>query len=261
VKRLIVNADDFGFTHDVNAGIVECHRHGILTATTLMANGDAFQNAVSLARENPSLDIGVHLVLVGGPGQPRSVAGLMAQLAQRRQDPADEMRRQVEAILNTGLKPTHLDTHKHTHLAPPVLNAVVRISHEFKIPWVRKPADFTMPPHPSPLLKKVVNAGVRFTAARFDQVLSRAGCRFTDHFTGFQVTGRLGIKELLDILRNLPEGLTELMCHPGYLREELRSAPTRLKESREIELRALIAPETRQLLAETGVQLVAYRDL
>jgi predicted glycoside hydrolase/deacetylase ChbG (UPF0249 family) len=65
VKRLIVNADDFGFTRDVNAGIVECHRNGILTATTLMANGDAFKDAVRLAKENPTLDIGVHLVLVG----------------------------------------------------------------------------------------------------------------------------------------------------------------------------------------------------
>ena len=261
MKRLIVNADDFGFTNSVNAGIVECHRHGILTATTLMANGDAFEDAVRLARENPSLDIGVHLVLVGGPGQPKSVAGLMAQLARRRQDPADEMRRQVEAILRTGLRLSHLDTHKHTHLAPPVLNAVVRISREFNIPWVRKPADFTMPVNASPVLKKVVNAGVRFTAARFDRILRRAGCRFTDHFTGFQVTGRLGIKELLDMLRHLPDGLTELMCHPGYLSDELRSAPTRLKESREVELRALTAPETLQVLGENGIQLTSYRDL
>ena len=64
--RLIVNADDFGFTRDVNEGIVEAHRHGILTATTLMANGDAFDHAVALARENPSLDVGCHLVLVQG---------------------------------------------------------------------------------------------------------------------------------------------------------------------------------------------------
>ena len=65
-KQLVVNADDFGFTTDVNAGIVEAHRYGILTATTMMANGDAFDDAVRLARETPTLDIGCHLVLIGG---------------------------------------------------------------------------------------------------------------------------------------------------------------------------------------------------
>lgn len=217
MKQLIVNADDFGFTRDVNAGIVECHRNGILTATTLMANGDAFEDAVRLAKENPTLDIGVHLVLVGGPGQPSSVAGLMAQVARGRKDWAAEMRRQVQAILNADLKPTHLDTHKHTHLAPPVLRGVIQISREFGIPWVRKPADFTMPAQASPYAKKLVNKGVQFAANRFDNFLRRGGCRFTDHFTGFEVTGRLGTAELLSIISHLPQGLTELMCHPGYL--------------------------------------------
>jgi predicted glycoside hydrolase/deacetylase ChbG (UPF0249 family) len=261
VKRLIVNADDFGFTPDVNAGIVECHRNGILTATTLMANGDAFADAVRLAKENPSLDIGVHLVLVGGPGQPRSVPALIAELAKRRMDVAGEMRRQVTRILEAGLAPSHLDTHKHTHLAPLVLQAVIDISREFRIPWVRKPADFTMPVQAAPILKRIVNAAVQFTASRFDGVLQNAGCRFTDHFTGFEVTGRLGKPELIGILTHLPDGLTELMCHPGYLGEDLRRSRTRLKESRERELLALTSPEVREIVTNTGVQLTAYRDL
>jgi predicted glycoside hydrolase/deacetylase ChbG (UPF0249 family) len=208
VKRLIVNADDFGFTRDVNAGIVECHRNGILTATTLMANGRAFDDAVRLAKANPSLDIGVHLVLVGGPGQPPSLAGLMAQLARKRVDLYGEMRRQVRIILDAGILPTHLDTHKHTHLAPAVLQAVVRISRDFGIPWVRKPADFAMPVRAAPFLKKIVNAGVRAAAGRFDRVLRDAGCRFTDHFTGFEITGRMKTKDLVELIRHLPDGLT-----------------------------------------------------
>jgi predicted glycoside hydrolase/deacetylase ChbG (UPF0249 family) len=261
VKRLIVNADDFGFTRDVNAGIVECHKNGILTATTLMANGEAFEDAVRLAKENPSLDIGVHLVLVGGPGQPESVAGLMGQLVRGRVDLAGEMRRQVDTILAAGISPTHLDTHKHTHLAPPVLSAVMAMSREFGIPWVRKPADFIMPRSAAPVLKRVVTLGVRTVASRFDNALLKAGCRFTDHFTGFEMTGRMGTAELVDLIRHLPEGLTELMCHPGVLGPELRNAPTRLKESREKELRALTAVETRNAILETRVQLTTYRDL
>jgi chitin disaccharide deacetylase len=226
----------------------------------LMANGDAFDDAVRLAKENPSLDIGVHLVLVGGPGQPASVPALMAQLVKGK-DVESEMRGQVRRILDAGLSPSHLDTHKHTHLAPTVLRAVVRISREFDIPWVRKPADFTMPAHTSPLLKKVVNAGVQFAANRFDGVLQHAGRKFTDHFTGFEVTGRLRTPELLAILRHLPDGLTELMCHPGFLGDELRAAPTRLKESRVMELEALTSPEARAMLEEAGIELTTYRDL
>jgi predicted glycoside hydrolase/deacetylase ChbG (UPF0249 family) len=259
-KRLIVNADDFGFTRDVNAGIVECHRNGILTATTLMANGGAFDDAVRLAKENPSLDIGVHLVLVGGPGQPDSPAGLLAQIARRQVDLYGTMRRQLQTILDAGLAPTHLDTHKHTHLAPPVLNALVRVSREFRIPWVRKPVDFPMPANAT-LAKRLVNAAVKFAASRFDRVLIRGNCTTTDHFTGFQLTGRLGTKELIALIRSLPEGLTELMCHPGYLRDELRRARTRLKESRETELMALTNPDTRAAVNEAGVRLVSYRDL
>src|ERR1700693_4722480 len=146
-KQLIVNADDFGFTPDVNEGIVESHRRGILTATTLMANGAAFDDAVRLARETPSLDIGCHLVLIGGRSlltgraYPLTVPRLMAAVARREIRAYEELKAQVWHILGAGIKPTHLDTHKHTHLAPPVLEAVARIAEEFGIRWVRRPFD------------------------------------------------------------------------------------------------------------------------
>ena len=88
MKSLVVNADDFGFTRDVNEGIVEAHRHGILTATTLRATGRAFDNAVRLAKETPALDIGCHLVLVGDPPFPRTVAQLTRAIALKRIDPS-----------------------------------------------------------------------------------------------------------------------------------------------------------------------------
>ncbi len=150
-KRLVVNADDFGFTPDVNRGIVAAHREGILTATTLMANGAAFDDAVRLARETPALDIGCHLVLISGRSLvppyaplPASVAELLRALAARRMRLYDELAAQVRKILAAGVKPTHLDTHKHTHLAPPVLDAVARIAEEFGIRWVRRPFDFPL---------------------------------------------------------------------------------------------------------------------
>lgn len=237
--RLAVNADDFGFTHDVNDGIVEAHRRGILTSTTLMANGDAFAHAVRLAKETPTLDVGCHLVLIGGEALtggelPRSVPELLRALAFRRIPVYEELAAQVRKVQAAGIRPTHLDTHKHTHLATPVLRAVGRVAREFGIPWVRRP--FFVPLFP-----------------RFLQ-----GCRMADHFAGFRMTGRFGPVELEREIRRLPEGFTEFMCHPGYCGEELRGAPTRLKESRERELEALISPQVRRAVEEREILLTPF---
>lgn len=269
-KQLVVNADDFGFTPDVNRGIVAAHRHGILTASTLMANGEAFEDAVRLARETPSLDVGCHLVLISGRSLvppyaplPASAPELLWALAARRIRVYDEMAAQVRKVLAAGLHPTHLDTHKHTHLARPVLDAVARIAEEFEIRWVRRPFDvpLTAVRGGVPWLKRATSGSLRVLRGRFHRVLARHGCRTTDHFAGFRLTGRFGTPELVRLIRELPDGVTEFMCHPGYCSEDLRQARTRLKESRERELEALLAPQTRAALAEAGVQLVSYRDL
>jgi predicted glycoside hydrolase/deacetylase ChbG (UPF0249 family) len=268
-KQLVVNADDFGFTRDVNQGIVEAHQRGILTATTLMANGEAFDDAVRLARENPRLDVGAHLVLVGGlalsTGKelPAGIPHLLAAIAARRIRIYDELSAQVKRILDAGIRLTHLDTHKHTHLAPPVLEAVARIAEGSGTPWVRRPFDLplTAARGGAPWLKRVTSDSLTVVRARFHRVLAQHHCRTTDHFAGFQITGRFQARELGALIRALPEGSTELMCHPGRATSELRAARTRLKESREQELAALISPEARRALGECGVELVDYRIL
>ena len=268
-KQLIVNADDFGFTPDVNEGIVEAHRHGILTATTLMANGAGFDDAVRLARDTPALDIGCHLVLIGGRSLvtgralPLTVPQLLASLARRDLRPYDELAAQVRKILDAGIRPTHLDTHKHTHLAPPVLDAVARLGEEFGIRWVRRPFDFPLNALRGtvPRMKQLTSDAMGLLRRRFHRVLERHGCRTTDHFAGFQITGRFRAAELVDLLGAIPEGSTELMCHPGRCGAALREARTRLKESRENELEALVAPEVRAALDRHGIALVTYSQL
>ena len=262
-RRLIVNADDFGFTHDVNEGIVEAHREGILTATTIMANGDAFEHAVSLARENRSLDVGCHLVLVQGrsvadPSKelPATVGELAKGLLRRRIPVYEELLAQVRKIVRAGIRPTHLDTHKHTHLLPPVLEAVARLAREFRVPWVRRPFDFGIDTG-ARLTKSAVAVGMRVTRPGFARAL--AELRTTDHFAGFQITGTMREQDLMATLERLPEGLTEFMCHPGKLGPELRAARTRLKESREIELRVLKSKAVRDLIDKRGIELVDYR--
>jgi predicted glycoside hydrolase/deacetylase ChbG (UPF0249 family) len=264
-RLLIVNADDFGFTPDVNEGIIAAHRQGILTATTIMANGDAFDDAARRARQTPTLDIGCHLVLIGGRSLatgkplPENVAQLVRALAARQIRPYAELRAQIEKTLAAGLEATHLDTHKHTHLAPPVLEAAARLGDEFNIRWVRRPLDFPLMGGPAPGWNRLLSRGLGLLRGRFHAVLERHGCRTTDHFAGFQLTGRLRTQELVELIRQLPPGLTEFMCHPGYCREPLRAAPTRLKQSREDELRALTAPEVWEALSRAGVQLASFR--
>lgn len=266
LRRLIVNADDFGFTTDVNAGIVEAYQSGILTATTLMANGAAFDHAVELARQNPNLDVGCHLVLVGGksvadPGAdlPATVRQLLWRLLNGSGAWVErELAAQVERIVRTGLQPSHLDTHKHTHLAPPVLQAVCRVSQRFSIPWVRRPFDLPLTAAVS-VSMRVLHTGVGRLRRRFERTLAAHHCRTTDHFAGFQLTGAFRASELASLIRSLPAGLTEFMCHPGHCTGELHQAPTRLKASRERELQALLSAQVRQSLKEADVRLTNFR--
>jgi predicted glycoside hydrolase/deacetylase ChbG (UPF0249 family) len=227
--RLIVNADDFGFTPDVNDGIIEAHRNGILTATTLMANASAFDHAVALAHKTPTLDIGVHLEFE---------TPLYASF-----------RKQIEKIIAAGIKPTHLDVHRHRHLLPHVLRAVARVARDFNIAWVRRPFD----------LKPRTNVSKAMHLARPFFAASLRGLKTTDYFTGFQLTGTLNTDTLLEALYHLHPGLTEFMCHPGFHGAALDTAPTRLKQSREIELRALTSPSVKDLIAANNIQLTNYR--
>jgi predicted glycoside hydrolase/deacetylase ChbG (UPF0249 family) len=268
-KQLVVNADDFGFTPDVNRGIVAAHRDGILTATTMMANGAAFDDAVRLAGSTPTLDIGCHLVLVGGESLltkrafPATVSQLMVALAKRELRVYDELAAQVRRIVQAGVQPTHLDTHKHTHLAPQVLDAVARIGEEFGVRWVRRPFDFPLNAMRGavPRMTRLTSDALGLMRRRFHRVLARHGCLTTDHFAGFQITGRFRTAELVDLMAVIPEGSTELMVHPGYCGEALRAARTRLKESREAELEALVAPAVRTAMARHGIELVNYPEL
>lgn len=267
MKILLVNADDFGFTTDVNEGILHCHNEGILTATTLMANGAAFDDAVRIALCTPSLDVGCHGVLVGGHSVadgrelPNSVGELLRALALRQVDPYVELKAQLERIRQAGLRITHMDTHKHTHLAPPVLEAVAKLAEEYGIRWIRRPFDLPINGEPVPVARRVLSRSLGFLRSRFHTVLARHGCATTDHFAGFALTGHLQASDLIRLFENLPAGSTELMVHPGFHREALEKARTRLKATRQKELEALTDPSVRQRLAELGIQLGRYSRL
>lgn len=287
MRRLIVNADDFGYTHGVNAGIIRGFREGIITSTTIMANGAAFDDAVGRAKENPALGVGVHLVLVGeasvaaasaipslanAEGRlPATVGALTRKLLARAvsgEDIARELRAQIDKVVRAGIRPTHFDSHKHTHAHPQVMAQVARVAEEFGIRRVRKPFEDPRVLLWSGLgggwssLKRRTTALVAQTAApRFRQLAGAHGIRTPDRLWGVAATGRLDGESVLYLIGALPEGVNELMCHPGEYDEDLELSRTRLKKERQRELDALTDPAVRRAIVERGIELIDYRGL
>ncbi len=287
MKELILNADDFALTRGVNQGILRAHREGILTSATLMANGRAFDDGVEQARANPTLGVGCHLVLVGGQAVaprdeirtlvdkngclPNSLGTFMARLSVgiiRTKEIERELRAQIEKIRAAGIEPTHLDTHKHTHVHPRVMEAVGRVARELGITRVRKPIenlrDSWSSAHAAGLgfpMELVAAAIVRTIAPSFNAISRRFRLRSPDHFLGLALTGRLGPAALQRMIDALPEGRTEIMLHPGVNDAELQQADTRLHKQREEELEALLSPDVRRAVEDRGVRLISYREL
>jgi len=280
-----VNADDFGLTAGVNRAIIEGNHSGIVTSATLMANAKATDAAIDLARTQPSLKTGCHIVLIDGvplasnlpsltDGSPRFRSSLkqFALAATRGQIAADEIQREVETqirkLQSCGVTITHVDSHKHTHMFPCVLRPMLRAAKACGIRAVRNPFEplKSWPAgmvlgSPGLWLRLAGVMGFQIFAAEFRRALKEEGMVSTDGTVGIAVTGMLDQKRLLRILEALPEGTWELVCHPGYSDPDLQAAGTRLTQSREVELSALTSAETKKALARRQIDLISYADL
>jgi hopanoid biosynthesis associated protein HpnK len=285
VRRLIVNADDFGLTAGVNRAIVAGHRSGLITSATIMANARAFEEAAALAKAAPSLKTGCHVVLIDGVpiaenlptltnGTPcfRSSLKQFAMAAVRGQIAADEIQREAEAqmrrIQAAGLTLTHVDSHKHTHMFPHVLRPVMRAARACGIHAIRNPFEpLRSWPRgmvlgtPALWLRSAGVMTFQMFASEFRRALQEEGMVSCDGTVGIAATGKLDQKMLLRILQALPEGTWELVCHPGYSDNDLRAAGTRLTQSREIELAALTSAETKDAFARQKIELISYAEL
>jgi hopanoid biosynthesis associated protein HpnK len=290
VRRLIVNADDFGFTAGVNRAIVEAHTHGIVTSSTLMANGRAFEDAVRLAKSVPRLSVGCHVVLIDGEpvldarllpsitsahstgGRFRDRLQFFAVRALAGRLDSDEIEAeasaQIRKLQSAGVSVSHLDTHKHTHLFPAVLRPLLRAARGCGVRAIRNPFGPRKPLKSSELLARpslwTRYAEVRILstlASTFRDSASRADLVTPDGTLGIVVTGALDEQLFRGIAAIVPEGTWEFVCHPGYNDDDLKSAKTRLRASRENELRVLTMPKARELLLRQGIDLISYREL
>jgi predicted glycoside hydrolase/deacetylase ChbG (UPF0249 family) len=288
VKNLIVNADDLGWTTGVNRGIVEAHRHGLVTSTSLLANGSAFYGAITVARENPQLGVGVHLNLSDGPPAAKAtevpdllnVSGCLANSPEclllriaTGSLPLDRVEQewdaQIQRIRDFGIEPTHLDGHKHVQMLPGLFEIALRLAKKHGIPAIRVSHEESKlrsvlssagAQRTGVVLKQGVQArGLKLLARDAREMADRAGLVTTDYFCGIAQTGVLTREGIVQFLQNLPDGTTELMCHPGYADEELCRTDTRLQESRQLELQILTDAGIRKLVATQGIRLLSYK--
>ena len=287
MRNLIVNADDLGWTEGVNRGIAEAHRNGIVTSASLLANGAAFASAVELARTTPVLGVGVHLNLSDGePVAPRELVtsllnqrgelegkpeSLLLRLA-RRSVSLEEVEREWDAqilkVRDSGIQPTHLDGHRHVQMLPGLFEialrlakrhgiAAIRISHEASS--LRAALSSGTKQKGAVVMRQGVQArGLKLLAPDAREQAERAGIATADYFCGIAQTGELTREGVLRLLEILPEGATELMCHPGYVDAELAKSGTRLQASRQKDVEILTDTEIRNLVASQGIRLIDY---
>jgi hopanoid biosynthesis associated protein HpnK len=289
VRRLIINADDFGLTAGVNRAIAEAHEHGVVTSATLMANGQAFEDAIARARSRPGLGIGCHIVLVDGTplldetgvrslldggdssGKPHFREGItrfgaLALLGRLDESEIEaEATAQIRKLQAAGIAVTHLDSHKHIHLFPRVLRPLLRAAASCGVTAIRNPFEriqgSQLAASPS-LWRRWIEVGIlRSLAKQFREAVQQAGISTPDGTLAIVATGSLNERLLRLMVENLPDGTWELVCHPGYNDADLRRIRTRLHESREQELRILTSSSTRDLLAAHGVEIVSFHEL
>jgi predicted glycoside hydrolase/deacetylase ChbG (UPF0249 family) len=245
-RALIVNADDFGRSPGINRGIIDAHLGGIVTSTTLMVNLPWSEDAAALLQGAPSLAVGLHLNLCYGPPVSSAVPSLLGRdgvnferdeaqlrIAMRSEDVAREIAAQLERFVAlTGRQPDHIDSHRHLHLWPYVSAPLIQVATERHLP-------------------------VRANDEAHASHLRATGITCPDRcILDFYGAGQVSSDALARILRSLPDGLSELMCHPGYDDDALADSTYRVE--REAELATLRDPDIRAMLGESAIELTTF---
>lgn len=277
--RLIVNADDFGLTSGVNRAVTELHAAGVLTSTTLMARERATDEAIGIGLATRSLGVGCHVVLIDGapvlPAQqipslieartgrfPYSLGTFLARLFSGRMRAAEieaEAAAQIALLQGRGLRLTHIDTHKHTHMFPAVLRPLLRAARAAGIAAVRNPFEpvWAMRATPrAPLVRRTEETLLRRFEPTLRKIIAEEGFTTTDGTLAVVGTGSLDALMVRSLLARLPAGTWELVTHPGYADTDLKQIRTRLQGSRAIEMEAL-----RTIKEFPGVELISYAAL
>jgi hopanoid biosynthesis associated protein HpnK len=266
-RYLIVNADDFGISLEVNQAVEQAHRSGVLTSASLMMGEHAVADALARARRLPELAVGLHVTLTNGrpvlpaediPDLVNDDGRLSANLVRCgieyffkprvRRQLAAEIEAQFAAFAAAGLTLDHANAHNHMHLHPTVLELIISIGRRFGLKSVRIPQELPGPRLLRPWLRLMRR---RLDAAEID---------YNDHFFGLAATGHMDLNTVLGILKNLPEGVSEIMFHPATDSWQSVEAGAHGFQF-DAELQALLDPEVRACIAERNITLFRYQQL
>jgi hopanoid biosynthesis associated protein HpnK len=270
VRRLIVNADDFGRSPSINAAVIRAHREGILTSASLMVNEIAFDEAVKLAKENPKLGVGLHLTLLVGHAAlpPEKIPGLinargefgntpftvgMKYFLNRslREQLRAEIHAQFEKFHATGLPLDHVNGHLHFHLHPTVFKILMENSDEFQIRHLRLTRDCLARSHMTrgKFFTRLAHATIfEILSRRVRKTLDTKKIRHAQITFGLLQDSRVDEEYILKLLSELPPGDSELFSHPSL--DQFKN-----------EFDALVSPRVIEQIKRLGIQLIRHQDL
>ncbi len=277
MKQLIVAADDFGLTKSVNEGIVRSYEEGIVTSLNLLPSGEAFDDALSLGGKISLDEAGAHPALTETIAltKPSAISSLVDADGRFYKGHAEfslkyisgaisldevyiEWRAQLKRVYETGINITNLSSHEHMHMLPRLLDILIKLAKEYNIPAIRYPhADRSRSRCSIKTVVKTLLLSV--FEGNMARALRASGMRAPEHFLGFLDSGNITEEVLLDILANLEDRTTELVCHPGFLGPEVLDSYTFNKNS-EAELFALTSRRVKKLAGEEGISLVSYAE-
>lgn len=287
MKRVIINADDFGLSKGINSGIIKAYQEGILTSASLMVNMPGFEDAINLIKINPGLTVGIHINIIRGkPVLPPSnlqsftkggfflksllkILGVIYSGKLRLRELEIESRAQIERLLQRGISITHIDSEKHLHLIKPVFAVITKIAKEYgifkircinEIPYFGRDADNL----PGIFRRQFYNRlFLNLVSTQNRPLIQRYNLKTTDYFYG---VGGMTMLKLERAFRSLKDGTTEIMCHPGYIEDEWRNYPLcrekyYLNVNREQELNALIDRRLKELIRRLNIELISFKEL
>lgn len=275
-RSLIVTGDDFGVSHEVNLGILQAHERGVLTSASLMVAGEAFEEAVAIARAHPRLGVGLHLVVLCGRAvlPPSRIPNLVDSAGRFSSSPIRaglrypfsraarrqlrlEIRAQLEKFRSTGLALSHVDGHLHMHLHPVILEILRDLSGEFGIRAVRLPREelrLALALDRSGLATKCIYSslfgGLRWWGARR---LKQTGIEFPDRVYGLLQTGRITEEYLLGLIPRMQGNRVEIYSHPTT--QEQGTPP---RGASRAQMEALLSEKVRRVLVSSGFELGTY---
>lgn len=277
-RSLIINADDLGANAQRSHGIFQCHEFGVVTNATLWPNVSDSERSAKHAKER-GLPVGLHLnlceeyplskqedvsTLVNPNGQFFDVERLFTLLnegAVQREHLEREVRAQLEWVYDQGMAPTHIAGNWDCHVHPAVVQTLIPLMERYGLRFVRIPKEEPLPPFgfevPAPQLAAI--ADINAMAAAAQEQFAARGIGSADHFRGHTLLGNASLKNLRHILSRLPEGVTELMVHPGS--QTVYGTPFDLDPQRQTELRMLLDESIPALLAEKKIRLCSFADL